>query len=310
MTLRLVFMGTPDFAVLTLRALLDAGHEVVAVYTQPPRAAGRGMNARKSPVQAAAEAACLPVLHPDSLKSEDQAARFSGFAADAAIVVAYGLLLPKPILAAPKHGCFNLHASLLPRWRGAAPIQRAIMAGDSETGIAVMRMNEGLDTGDICLEQRVPLSGETTGGALHDQLATLGAGLMADAMHALEAGTLRCKRQAEVGVTYADKISASDTRIDWSCPAVAVHAQIRALSPHPGAWFETEINGKRERIKVLGASLAEVSGTPGTLLDDKLTVACGDGAVRLTQVQRAGKRPVPAEEFLRGAKLGVGQELG
>ena len=290
MTLRLVFMGTPDFAVLTLRALLDAGHEVVAVYTQPPRAAGRGMNARKSPVQAAAEAACLPVLHPDSLKSEDQAARFSGFAADAAIVVAYGLLLPKPIFAAPR--------------------QRAIMAGDSETGIAVMRMNEGLDTGDICLEQRVPLSGETTGGALHDQLTTLGAGLMADAMHALEAGTLRCKRQAEVGATYADKISASDTRIDWSCPAVAVHAQIRALSPHPGAWFETEINGKRERIKVLGASLAEVSGTPGTLLDDKLTVACGDGAVRLTQVQRAGKRPVPAEEFLRGAKLGVGQELG
>ena len=310
MTLRLVFMGTPDFAVPTLRALLEAGHEIAAVYTQPPRAAGRGMNARKSPVQIAAEKAGLPVLHPESLKSTEEAARYSAFAADAAIVVAYGLLLPKPILAAPKHGCFNLHASLLPRWRGAAPIQRAIMAGDSETGVAVMRMNEGLDTGDICLEQRVPLSGETTSGALHDHLATLGAGLMADAIRALEAGTLDCKPQADAGATYADKITASDTRIDWSRPAVMVHAQIRALSPHPGAWFEAEINGKRERIKVLRASLAEVSGTPGTLLDDKLTVACDDGAVRLTHVQRAGKRPVPAEEFLRGAKLGVGQVLG
>ena len=310
MTLRLVFMGTPDFAVPTLRALLDAGHEIAAVYTQPPRAAGRGMNARKSPVQTAAEAAGLPVLHPESLKSKDEAARFSGLTADAAIVVAYGLLLPKSILAAPKHGCFNLHASLLPRWRGAAPIQRAIMAGDSETGVVVMRMNEGLDTGDICMERRVPISGETTGGALHDQIATLGAGLMVDAMQAQEAGRLDCKPQADAGATYADKISASDTRIDWSRPAAFVHAQIRAFSPHPGAWFEAEINGKRERIKVLGASLAEVYGTPGTLLDDKLTVACDDGAVRLTQVQRAGKRPVPAEEFLRGAKLGVGQELG
>jgi methionyl-tRNA formyltransferase len=310
MTLRLVFMGTPDFAVPTLRALLDAGHEVAAVYTQPPRAAGRGMNARKSPVQVTAEAAGLTVLHPESLRSGAEAERFAFFGADAAIVVAYGLLLPKPILAAPKHGCFNLHASLLPRWRGAAPIQRAIMAGDSETGIAVMRMNEGLDTGDICMERRVALSAETTAGALHDQLATLGAALMVDALQALEAGRLDCKPQADAGATYADKITASDTRIDWSRAAVAVHAQIRALSPHPGAWFETTINGKRERIKVLGASLADVSGTPGTLLDDRLTVACGDGALRLTRVQRAGKKPASAEEFLRGAKLGVGQDLG
>ena len=309
MTLRLIFMGTPDFAVPTLRALLDAGHEIAAVYTQPPRAAGRGMNTRKSPVQTAAEAGGLTTLHPESLRSGGEAERFAHFGADAAIVVAYGLLLPKPILAAPKHGCFNLHASLLPRWRGAAPIQRAIMAGDSETGIAVMRMNEGLDTGDVCMERRVPLSAETTAGALHDQFATLGAALMADALQALEAGTLQCKAQAD-GATYAEKITAADTRIDWSRPAVVVHAQIRALSPHPGAWFEAAINGKSERIKVLRASLAEVSGTPGTLLDDSLTVACGDGAVRLTQVQRAGKKPVPAEEFLRGAKLGIGQELG
>ena len=308
--MRLIFMGTPDFAVPPLRALLDAGHEIASVYTQPPRAAGRGMNARKSPAQAAAEEAGLVVLHPESLRSEAEAERFASFRADAAIVVAYGLLLPKPVLAASKHGCFNLHASLLPRWRGAAPMQRAIMAGDSETGIAVMRMNEGLDTGDICMERRLPLTAETTAGALHDQLARLGAGLMVEALQALEAGTLHCKPQAEAGATYADKITTSDTRIDWSRPAVTVHAQIRALSPHPGAWFEAAINGKRERIKVLGASLAEVSGTPGTLLDDKLSVACGDGAVRLTHVQRAGKRPVPAEEFLRGAKLGVGQELG
>ena len=308
--MRLIFMGTPDFAVPTLSALVGGGHEIVAVYTQPPRAAGRGMNLRKSPVQLAAEAAGLPVFSPESLKSVEEQSRFGALKADVAVVVAYGLLLPKPILDAPRHGCLNIHASLLPRWRGAAPMQRAIMAGDAETGIAIMRMDEGLDTGAVCLERRIPIGADTTAGELHDKLASLGADLMVEALAELQAGTLHCRAQTEQGVTYANKIMAGDTRIDWSRSALDVHNLIRALSPHPGAWFELVVNGKSERVKVLRSAIVENSGTPGILLDDRLTVACGDGAVRLVQIQRAAKQPMSADEFLRGAKLRLGTRLG
>jgi methionyl-tRNA formyltransferase len=308
--LRIIFMGTPDFAVPTLRMILDAGYEVVAVYTQPPRAAGRGMALRKSPVQQAAEQADLKVLTPARLKSGEEQARFASFNADAAVVVAYGLILPKPILDAPGHGALNLHASLLPRWRGAAPINRAIMAGDTETGVAVMRITEGLDAGPVCLEARAPIGADETAGELHDALATRGARLMAHALSALERGEFDCRPQAEGGVTYAGKINPAETRIDWSRPARDVHNLVRGLSPHPGAWFETELNGKRERIKALHSTLAEGSGAPGTLLDDSLTVACGQGALRLVEVQRAGKRPMAAEDFLRGVALASGTVLG
>jgi methionyl-tRNA formyltransferase len=297
--MRIIFMGTPDFAVPTLRALLGAGHEVAAVYTQPPRAAGRGLNARKSPVQLIAEAKHIPVLSPERLKGEAEQAAFRDLQADAAVVVAYGLLLPRPILDGARRGCFNVHASLLPRWRGAAPIQRAIMAGDTETGVSIMLMGEGLDTGPVCLAEPVAIGADETAGALHDRLAAVGARLMVEALAGLEHGSLACREQDE-GATYAAKIEAADARIDWSLPAATLHNQIRGLSPHPGAWFEAELNGKRERIKVLGSTLAAGDGAPGTLLDDRPTVACGEGAVRLTKVQRAGRKPVPAEAFLRG----------
>ena len=225
------------------------------------------------------------------------------------MVVAYGLILPKPILDAPRFGCLNLHASALPRWRGAAPIQRAIMAGDAETAVSIMRMEQGLDTGPVCLEERVLIGEDMTAGELHDALAGLGAELMVRALAALEQGRLECRPQAVEGVTYANKIEASDTRIDWSRPAREVHNQIRGLSPYPGAWFEVELNGKRERIRALRSILAEGDGQPGTLLDERLTVACGNGAVRLIQVQRAGKRPMPADELLRGVKLHGGSTL-
>jgi len=303
-------MGTPDFAVPTLRAILDAGHEVVAVYSQPPRAAGRGMALRKSPVQQAAEEAGLTVLTPERLKSAEEQSRFASFDADVAVVVAYGLILPKPILDAPRHGALNLHASLLPRWRGAAPINRAIMAGDAETGISVMRITEGLDAGPVCLEARVPIGANETAGELHDALAIRGARLMVQALAVLERGELDCRPQAEGGVTYAEKIDPAETRIDWSRPAREVHNLIRGLSPYPGAWFEVDLNGKRERIKALRSTLAEDSGAPGALLDENLTIACGQGAVRLVEVQRAGKRPMSAEDFLRGAALAPRTVLG
>jgi methionyl-tRNA formyltransferase len=308
--LRIIFMGTPDFAVPTLRAILDAGHEVVAVYSQPPRAAGRGMALRKSPVQQAAEEAGLTVLTPERLKSAEEQSRFASFDADVAVVVAYGLILPKPILDAPRHGALNLHASLLPRWRGAAPINRAIMAGDAETGISVMRITEGLDAGPVCLEARVPIGANETAGELHDALAIRGARLMVQALAVLERGELNCRPQAEGGVTYAEKIDPAETRIDWSRPAREVHNLIRGLSPYPGAWFEVDLNGKRERIKALRSTLAEDSGAPGALLDENLTIACGQGAVRLVEVQRAGKRPMSAEDFLRGAALAPRTVLG
>jgi len=309
MSLRIVFMGTPGFAVPTLRAVGEAGHKIAAVYTQPPRAAGRGMALRKSPVQAAAEAAGLEVRTPERLKGVEEQERFRSLNADAAVVVAYGLILPKPILDGTRLGALNLHASLLPRWRGAAPINRAVMAGDAETGVSIMRVTEGLDAGPVCLEIRVPIGPDETAGELHDVLAERGARLMVQALSALERGALDCRPQAEGSVTYADKIDPAETRIDWSRSARDVHNLIRGLSPFPGAWFEAEINGKRERIKALRSTLAAGSGPPGAVLDGDLTVACGKGAIRLTEVQRAGKKPMPAKEFLLGVRLGVGESV-
>lgn len=308
--LRIIFMGTPDFAVPTLRAILEAGHEVVCVFTQPPRAAGRGMALRKSPVQLQAEDAGLPVQTPERLKSPEERERFRALNADAAIVVAYGLILPKAILDAPRFGCFNVHASLLPHWRGAAPINRAIMAGDRETGVSIMRVEEGLDAGPVCLGVRVAIGPEETAGELHDRLAMIGASLMVSALEKLEQGNLSCRRQHDEGATYAPKLDARETRINWRLLARDVHDRIRGLSPHPGAWFEIGLNGKRERIKVLRSVIASGAGMPGMILDDHLTVACGEGAVRLTEVQRAGKRPMSAEDFLRGLTLLPGVVLG
>ncbi len=310
MTLRIVFMGTPDFAVPALRALIEADHEIVAVYSQPPRAAGRGLALRKSPVQQAAEQAGLPAFTPARLKSAAEQERFAGLGADVAVVVAYGLILPKPVLDATRLGVFNVHASLLPRWRGAAPINRAIMAGDAETGISIMRLREGLDTGPVCLQQRVEIGPDMTAGELHDALAAKGAALMVAALAALERDALDCRAQPDQGATYAAKIDPAETRIDWRQSARDVHNAIRGLSPFPGAWFELDLNGKRERIRALGATLASGAATPGTLLDDGLTIACGDGAVRLTEIQRAGKKPMSADEFLRGVKLPAGMALG
>src|SRR6478609_7274164 len=308
-SMRIIFMGTPDFAVPTLAALLGAGHHIVSVYTQPPRAAGRGLSDRKSPVHFFAETKRLPVHTPPSLKSTDEQKRFKALNADAAIVVAYGLILPKPILEAPRFGGFNLHASLLPRWRGAAPIQRALLAGDSDTGVAIMRMEEGLDTGAVCLAERETIGPDETAGDLHHRLAEAGAALMVRALHDLEQGALACWPQHDEGTTYAAKIEPGETRIDWSRPATEVHNLIRGLSPHPGAWFEIDLNGKRERVRALRSTLAERGGEPGTVLDDQLTIACGKGSVRLLQMQRAGKRPMPVAEFRRGAKLPVGSFL-
>jgi methionyl-tRNA formyltransferase len=310
MPLRLIFMGTPDFAVPTLAALHAAGHEIVAVYTQPPRPAGRrGLELTPSPVQREAERMGLEVRTPLSLKGEAEQQAFRELAADAAVVVAYGLLLPVPILKGTKLGAYNGHASLLPRWRGAAPIQRAVMAGDHETGMMVMKMDAGLDTGPVALTKRIAIAPDMTGGELHDRLKEVGAGLMVEAMVRLEAGTLTLAPQPAEGATYARKIDKAETRIGWTRPARAVHDHIRALSPSPGAWCEAEIAGKAERVKVLRSALAPGSGAAGTLLDDTLTVACAEGAVRLLEVQRAGGRPANATEFQRGARVGKGGRL-
>jgi methionyl-tRNA formyltransferase len=308
--LRIVFMGTPEFSVPALSEIVAAGHEVAAVYTQPPRPAGRGMSERLSPVHVFAEAAGLPVVTPASLKDAETQAAFVAHAADVAVVIAYGLLLPKAVLGAPQHGCLNLHGSALPRWRGAAPIQRAIMAGDTETAAMVMRMDEGLDTGPICLGESIAIGPEMTAGELHDRMALVGAGLVVKALAALERGSMDCRPQPETGVTYARKISNEEARIDFSRPAKDVHNLIRGLSPAPGAWFQVTANGANERIKVLRATVAEASGVPGTVLDDVLTVACGDGAVQVLQVQRAGKRPMTAAELLRGFALPAGARVG
>jgi methionyl-tRNA formyltransferase len=310
MTLRLIFMGTPEFSVPTLCALVDAGHDVAAVYTQPPRPAGRrGLEPTPSPVQREAERLGIEVRTPASLKHEAEQQAFRDLRADAAVVVAYGLLLPAAILEGTRLGAFNGHASLLPRWRGAAPIQRAIMAGDRETGMMIMRMDAGLDTGPVALTERVAIDGDMTGGELHDRLMAVGARLMAIALAQLEAGTLTPVPQPLEGATYARKIDKAETRIDWKLEAQAVHNHIRALSPFPGAWCEIELAGKPERLKVLRSVAVDSAGEPGVLLDDELTVACGSGAVRLMEVQRAGGKPLTAQDFLRGVKLAKGARL-
>lgn len=308
--MRLVFMGTPRFAVPTLAEIIAAGHEVVAVYSQPPRPAGRGMSETRSPVHELAAASGIEVRTPKSLRAPEEQEAFRALGADAAVVVAYGLILPKPILESPREGCFNLHASALPRWRGAAPIQRAVMAGDAATAAMVMRMEEGLDTGPVCLAEWVAIGPDETAGALHDRLAPLGAGLMVRALAALERGSLTATAQPEEGVTYAAKIDKAEARIDFSRAAAEVHNLIRGLSPFPGAWLEADVQRKKERIKVLRSILVEGSGPPGEIIDDRLTVACGSGAVRLVELQRAGKRAMSAEELLRGLALTKGARLG
>lgn len=309
--LRVIFMGTPDFSVPALSDILNAGHDVVAVYTQPPRPAGRGMEPRKSPVHELAERSGLPIFTPKRLKDPAEQEPFVNQKADVAVVVAYGLILPKPILEAPAHGCLNLHASLLPRWRGAAPVQRAIMAGDEETGIMIMRLDEGLDTGPICLAEHVVIGPDMTAGELHNVLARRGGDLIVRALAALERGRLDCKAQGREGVTYARKIDKAETRIDWQRPASDVHNHIRGLSPWPGAWFQLERGGKIERVKALRSESAEGSGRPGMVLENEtaLTIACGSGSIRLQQVQRAGKKPMDADAFLRGMTLTPGTEL-
>jgi methionyl-tRNA formyltransferase len=300
LALRLVFMGTPDFAVPTLIELVGGGHEVVAVYTRAPQPAGRGLAAKPSPVAGQAERFGIPVFAPTTLREPGAAATMQAHGADAAIVVAFGLILPKAILDAFALGCFNLHASLLPRWRGAAPIHRAVMAGDSETGVTVMKMQEGLDTGPIAMAQRVPIGPDATAGDLHDALARLGASLMLVALGALERGSLQLTPQPEGGVTYAAKIDKNETRIDWAKPWNEVHNHCRGLSPFPGAWCELAGAG---RVKILRTTKGVGDGPPGRVLDDKLTIACGAGAVRILQLQRAGRQPMNAEEFLRGTPV-------
>jgi methionyl-tRNA formyltransferase len=299
LALRLVFMGTPDFAVPTLAGIVG-GHEVKAVYTRAPQPAGRGLAPRPSPVAREAEKFGLPTFTPKTLRAADAAESVRAHGADAAVVVAYGLILPKLILESFPRGCFNLHASLLPRWRGAAPIHRAIMAGDNETGVMVMKMEEGLDTGPIAMAERVPIGPDAITGDLHDELARLGADLMLRALAALEKEALRLTPQSATGVTYANKIDKNETRIDWTKPWKQVHDHCRGLSPFPGAWCELTGAG---RVKVLRTTKGAGDGPPGRVLDDKLTIACGAGSVRLAQLQRAGGKPMTSEEFLRGTPI-------
>jgi methionyl-tRNA formyltransferase len=310
MPLRLIFMGTPEFAVPTLVEIVERGHEVVAVYTRAPKPAGRrGLELTPSPVERAARRSGFRVLSPGTLRDAGAEAAFRAHGADAAVVVAYGLILPEPILAAVRLGCFNVHASLLPRWRGAAPITRAIMAGDAETGVTVMRMEAGLDTGPIAMMQKVPIEPDTTAGELHDRLARLGTGLMGSALDELARGSLTLQPQPEAGVTYAAKLDRAETRIDWRAPWRQVHDHIRGLSPFPGAWFELPVEGKPVRAKVLRTTAGEGGGEPGVVLDDRLTIACGEGAIRIVELQRAGGRAMGAEEFRRGLPLEPGLRL-
>ncbi len=306
MALRIVYMGTPDFAVGPLAALLEAGHEVCCVYSQPPRPAGRGHKLRPSPVHAFAESCGIEVRTPQRLRTPEDQAAFSALNADVAVVAAYGLLLPKPVLEAPGHGCINIHASLLPRWRGAAPIQHAILAGDSQSGVTVMQMDEGLDTGDMLLWEATPITAETTATSLHDALAALGSRLIVEAMARLEAGTLTATPQPSDGVTYAAKLSREDGRLDWRRAASELERQVRALTPWPGAWFF-------HRDTVLKVSAAEVipnaSGSPGMVLDDRLTIACGTGGLRPVRIQRPGKAPMAPADLLRGYELPAGTIL-
>jgi len=302
--LRVAFMGTPDFSVPILQALVDAGHEVVCVYCQPPRAAGRGQKERLSPVHAAALDHGIEVRTPAKLKSAEDQEAFADLKLDVAVVAAYGLILPKEILEAPKHGCINVHASLLPRWRGAAPIQRAILAGDSESGVTIMQMDEGLDTGDMLLREPVAISAKTTGQSLHDELSIMGARLALEALSGITNGSLSPVSQPDDGVTYASKLEREEGRIDWRKSAREIDHQIRAFTPWPGAWFEYE----GERLKVLKALPVDGSGPAGTILDG-LTIACGDGALRVETIQRAGKGPMAAQDFLNGYDLPAGTVL-
>jgi len=307
MPLRLIFMGTPDFAVPTLLDLAAHGHEVVAVYTRAPKPGGRrGLQLQPTPIEQEARRLGIPVLTPKTLKTPEAQELFRSHGADAAVVVAYGMILPQAILDAPPLGCFNLHASLLPRWRGAAPINRAIMAGDAETGVMVMKMDVGLDTGDVALAERIAISDAMTASDLHDRLAPLGADLMVRAMAALDRGGLTLTRQSSNGVTYAAKIDKAETRIDWARPAREVLRHIHGLSPFPGAWSELQIEDAPVRVKILRCELADGSSAAGTVLDDHLTVVCGEGALRIIELQRAGKAPMKAVEFLRGTPLRAG----
>jgi methionyl-tRNA formyltransferase len=310
MTLRLVFMGTPDFAVPTLVEIVGRSHEVAAVYTRAPQPAGRGLELRLSSVEREARRFGIAVLTPKTLRSEEAQETFRAHGADAAVVVAYGLILPKPILGAPPLGCFNLHTSALPRWRGAAPINRAIMAGDAETAATVMKMDEGLDTGAMAMTEPVAIGPDMTAGELHDLLARRGADLMVRALAAAERGTLQLTPQPEAGATYAAKIDKGETRIDWTRPWQVVHNHCRGLSPYPGAWFDLPDAGGSNRVKVLRTTKGEGSGAPGTVIDQELTVACGEGAVRILELQRAGRQPMKATEFLRGTSVCPGTRLG
>jgi methionyl-tRNA formyltransferase len=309
MPLRLIFMGTPEFAVPTLRGLAAHGHQIAVVYTRAAKPAGRGMKLQSTPVEQEARRLGIPVLTPATLKTPEALEQFRAHSADAAVVVAYGMILPQAILDTPRLGCFNLHASLLPRWRGASPINRAIMAGDTESGVMVMKMDAGLDTGDVAMAERIAISDAMTAADLHDALAPLGADLMVRAMGALERDKLQLTRQGEEGVTYAAKIEKAEAKIDWHQPARKVLRHIHGLSPFPGAWSEMPIDGEA-RVKILRCELAKGSGLPGELLDDRLTVACTEGAIRILELQRAGKMPMKADEFLRGTPLKPPARLG
>lgn len=306
MSLRLAFMGSPALALPPLEALIAAGHEIACVYSQPARPAGRGKHERPTPVAAFAAARGIEVRTPKSLRKAEEQAAFAALRLDAAIVVAYGLILPKAVLDAPRLGAFNLHASLLPRWRGAAPIQRAIMAGDAVTGVQVMRMEEGLDTGPVLASAETPIEFDDNTGALHDRLAQLGAPLLVETLAKLERGSVSETPQSEQGVTYAHKITPAETRIDWTRPAREVDAHIRGLSPSPGAWFELD----GARVKALHSRMGQGAGKPGEALDDALLIACGEGAVRLISVQKEGRAPLEAEVFLRGTAVPRGARLG
>jgi len=307
MPLRLIFMGTPDFAVPTLLELVAHGHEIVAVYTRAPKPGGRrGLQLQPTPIEQEARRLGIPVLTPKTLKTPEALEEFRSLGADAAVVVAYGMILPQAILDVPPLGCFNLHASLLPRWRGAAPINRAIMAGDAETGVMVMKMDVGLDTGDVAMAERIAISDTMTASDLHDSLARLGADLMVRAMAALGRGGLQLTKQASEGVTYAAKIEKAEVRIGWARPAREVLRHIHGLSPFPGAWSEVTIEDAPVRVKILRCEPADGGGAPGDVLDEHLTVACGQGAIRIIELQRAGKAPMKAIEFLRGTPLKPG----
>src|SRR5882757_5693141 len=307
--MRLVFMGTPDFAVPTLK-IVGRDHDVVAVYTREPKPGGRGMELQPTPVEREARRLNIPVLTPKTLRTDEALEAFRAHRADAAVVVAYGLILPKPVLEAVPLGCFNLHASLLPRWRGAAPINRAIMAGDALSGVMVMKMDVGLDTGDVAMAECLAITDTMTAADLHDALAPLGADLMVRAMGALERGKLQLTKQSEDGVTYAAKIDKAEARIDWNRPAHAVLRHIHGLSPFPGAWCEAVIDGEQARLKILRCEPAKGAGAPGVVLDDRLAIACGDGAIRILELQRAGKAPMKAADFLRGTPLKPPARLG